>query len=86
MKTKQISFSPRDAANKKNSGTLDDYKKCPYCGQCSIPFKHGICVCGKAITEIYTVKDPEQFIKSNYSDFETTLTVVTQKGGQINYE
>ncbi|NND86592.1 MAG: hypothetical protein HKM23_04590 [Nitrosopumilus sp.] len=46
----------------------DDYKKCLQCGQELIPFKLGVCVCGKQIGNTQYVQNPERFAKSNYAN------------------
>ena len=45
----------------------EDSKTCPYCGQNTIPFKKGICVCGKQVGSITYIKEPKKFAKNNYS-------------------
>jgi len=45
---------------------VNDYKTCPYCGQDEIPFKKGVCKCGKQVGPIKYVKDPQKFARGNY--------------------
>jgi hypothetical protein len=43
-----------------------DYRACPECEQNKIPFKKGVCVCGKQLGQIQYVKSPETFARTNY--------------------
>jgi len=45
----------------------DDYKTCPYCGQNTIPFKMGVCICGRQVGKIQYVNDPKKYVKNYYS-------------------
>ena len=46
---------------------FQDYKACPLCGQNEIPFKKGVCPkCCCQIGDIQYVRDPQQYVKSNY--------------------
>lgn len=45
------------------------YKTCPYCGQNRIPFKLGVCICGKQVGKIQYVKNAEKFAKSQYYSY-----------------
>ena len=45
----------------------ENYKTCPNCGQDQIPFKLGICICGKQVGKIQYVKNSEIFAKNYYS-------------------
>ena len=45
----------------------EEYKKCPYCGQSKIPFKKGVCICGKQVGSIQYVNNPKSFAKRYYS-------------------
>lgn len=45
-------------------------KTCPYCGQSSIPFKQGVCICGKQVSEIQYVKNPKKFAKVQYYSYK----------------
>ena len=51
-------------------GNGDDYKNCPYCGQSKIPFKLGVCICGKQVGTIQYVNDTKKFVKNYYSYIE----------------
>ena len=51
------------------TGIFQDYKACPRCGQNELPFKKGICPkCSYQIGDIRYVKDPKEYVKSNYGD------------------
>lgn len=52
--------------------TEKEYKKCPYCGQSKIPFKLGVCVCGKQVGKIQYVKNAKNFAGSYYSYHKVT--------------
>ena len=52
----------------------DYYKECPYCGQNWIPFKKGVCICGKQVGNIRYVNKPEKFAKKYYSYIITPKT------------
>ena len=43
------------------------YKTCPYCGQGKIPFKLGVCVCGKQVGDIQYVDNSKSYAKHWYS-------------------
>ena len=43
-----------------------DYRACPECGQNKVPFKKGVCVCGKQVGSVQYVKSPETFARTNY--------------------
>ncbi len=49
----------------------DDYKICPNCGQGKIPFKKGVCICGKQIGKIQYIKNTQKFVKTNYSNVDS---------------
>lgn len=49
------------------TGMFQDYKACPRCGQNKIPFKKGVCPkCSQQVGCIQYVKDPQEYVKSNY--------------------
>ena len=53
------------------SGMFQDYKACPHCGQNEIPFKKGICArCRNQIGDVQYVKNPQEYIESNYGDIK----------------
>jgi len=53
------------------SGMFQDYKACPRCGQNKIPFKKGVCArCSSQIGGIQYVKDPQEYVKSNYGNIK----------------
>lgn len=64
MKTQNEKSEPRIIDNG------DDYKNCPYCGQSKIPFKLGVCICGKQVGTIQYVNDVKKFAKNYYSYIE----------------
>ena len=41
-------------------------KDCPFCGQGLIPFKLGVCFCGKQATNIHYVTNTQRFAKTYY--------------------
>ena len=43
------------------------WKTCPYCEQGVIPFKLGVCICGKHIGRIQYVKNVGSFAQNYYS-------------------
>ena len=51
------------------TGTEELCKTCPYCGQSKIPFKMGICICGKQVGNIQYVKNKEKFAKGQYYSY-----------------
>lgn len=55
--------------------TDQSHKTCPYCGQGRIPFKLGVCVCGKQVGKIQYVKNTEKFAKSQYYSYIGTPKV-----------
>ena len=52
----------------------DFYKECPYCGQNTIPFKKGVCICGGQVGNVQYVKNPEKFARNYYSYIGTAKT------------
>ncbi|MDH5417431.1 MAG: hypothetical protein OEW86_05495 [Nitrosopumilus sp.] len=51
------------------AGMFQDYKACPHCGQNEFPFKKGICSkCCKQIGDVQYVKDPKEYVESNYGN------------------
>ena len=47
--------------------TREYIKTCPYCGQSKIPFKMGICICGKQVGNIQYVNNTESFAANYYT-------------------
>jgi len=47
---------------------MENYKTCPRCGQEKIPFKLGVCICGRQMNSIQHVKNSQEFV-SNYDSF-----------------
>ena len=51
------------------TGTVENYRECPNCRQNELPFKKGICPkCSHQIGDIQYVKDPKEYVKSNYGN------------------
>ena len=50
-----------------------DYKSCHDCGQNTVPFKLGVCVCGHQVGQTQYVKDPEKFARTQYLRYDTAL-------------
>ena len=44
-----------------------NYKQCPYCGQSKVPFKMGVCVCGKQVGNITYINNAETYAKNWYN-------------------
>ena len=42
------------------------YKRCPYCRQGMVPFKMGVCICGKQVGNITFVNNAECYAKHWY--------------------
>jgi len=56
------------------TGMFQDYKACHRCGQNQIPFKKGVCPrCGKQVGDVQYVKDPREYVKSNYGNIKMGL-------------
>ena len=61
------------------TGMFQDYKACSFCGQNKIPFKKGVCPkCCNQIGDIQYVKDPKEYVKSNYSTLKMGIKEVYQ--------
>ena len=61
------------------AGMFQDYKACPQCGQNEFPFKKGVCPrCCKQIGEVQYVKDPQEYVESNYGDVKMGIREVYQ--------
>ena len=43
------------------------YKTCSYCGQGIIPFKMGVCICGRQVGKIQYIKNPKKYARNYYS-------------------
>lgn len=52
-----------------NDSYKDPYKTCPYCGQNRIPFKKGICICGKQVGDIVYVNNAAKIAKCQYYSY-----------------
>ncbi len=52
---------------KTNEKSDEDYKECPYCGQNQIPFKMGVCICGRQVGNIQYIRNTESFAKNYYT-------------------
>ena len=62
------------------TGMFQDYKACPKCGQNEIPFKKGICSkCCNQIGDIQYVKDPKEYVESNYGNIKMGIKEACQK-------
>ena len=70
MKQKQISQIEDSLNSEPSKNDGKPYKECPYCGQNQIPFKLGVCMCGKQVGNIQYVKDSRAFAKQWYSYIE----------------
>ena len=59
---------------------FQDYKACPHCGQNKLPFKKGICPkCCRQVDDIQYVKNPKEYVKSNYGNVKMDIWEVYQK-------
>ncbi len=45
---------------------MEDNKMCPHCGQRKIPFKMGVCICGKQVGKIQYIGNTEKYAKNYY--------------------
>ena len=52
-----------------DAGSNESYKTCPYCGQSYVPFKKGVCICGKQVGDITYVNDPTKFAMCQYYSY-----------------
>lgn len=58
---------------------FQDYKACPNCGQNDIPFKKGVCPrCGKQIGDVQYVRDPQEYVESNYGSIKMGIREIYQ--------
>ena len=58
---------------------FQDYKACTFCGQNEIPFKKGICPkCCNQVGDIQYVKDPKEYVESNYGNVKMGIKEVYQ--------
>lgn len=58
---------------------FQDYRACPHCGQNEIPFKKGVCPrCSRQIGYVQYVKDPQEYVESNYGDIKMGIKEVYQ--------
>lgn len=46
---------------------MENYKTYPRCGQEKIPFKLGVCICGRQVGTIQYVKDSQEFAANHDS-------------------
>ena len=61
------------------AGMFQDYKACPHCGQNEFPFKKGVCAkCGKQIGYVQYVKDPQEYVESNYGNVKVRIKEMYQ--------
>ena len=61
------------------TGMFQDYKACSHCGQNELPFKKGVCprYCNQ-VSDIQYVKNPREYIKSNYGDVKMGIMELYQ--------
>ena len=63
------------------SGMFQDYKACYFCGQNQIPFKKGVCPkCCNQVGDIQYVKDPREYVQSNYGAINVGEVALHAKG------
>ncbi|MGI9566970.1 MAG: hypothetical protein ACR2LL_08165, partial [Nitrosopumilus sp.] len=56
------------------TGIFQDYKSCSFCGQNQFPFKKGVCPkCYNQVGDIQYVKDPKEYVKSNYGNVKMRI-------------
>ena len=61
-------------------GMFQDYKSCSHCGQNEIPFKKGVCPkCCNHVSDIQYVKDPKEYVKSNYGNIKIGIKEICQE-------
>ena len=59
---------------------FQDYKACPYCEQNELPFKKGVCPkCCKMVGDIQYVRDPIEYVESNYGETKMGIREVYQR-------
>ena len=57
------------------TGMFQDYKSCSFCGQNQFPFKKGVCPkCCNQVGDIQYVKDPREYVQSNYGTINVKET------------
>ena len=58
---------------------FQDYKECSFCGQNQFPFKKGACPkCCNQVGDVQYVKNPKEYVKSNYSNLKMGIKEVYQ--------
>ena len=58
---------------------FQDYKACSHCGQNELPFKKGICPrCCNQVGDIQYVKNPREYVESNYDNIKTGIKEIYQ--------
>ena len=58
---------------------FQDYKACPHCGQNDLPFKKGVCPkCCMQIGDVQYVKDPIEYVESNYGNVKMDIKEIYQ--------
>lgn len=61
------------------TGMFQDYKACSNCGQNKLPFKKGVCPrCSCQIGSIQYVKDPQEYVASNYGSIKMGIREIYQ--------
>jgi len=59
------------------TGMFQDYKPCSFCGQNQFPFKKGVYPkCCNQVGDIQYVKDPKEYVKSNYDNVKMEIKEV----------
>lgn len=62
------------------AGMFQDYRACSHCGQNELPFKKGVCPrCGNQIGDVQYVKDPQEYVQSNYGDIKMDIEELYQE-------
>ena len=62
------------------TGMFQDYKACSQCGQNKLLFKKGICPkCSNQIGYVQYVKNPQEYVKSNYGDVKMGIRELYQE-------
>ena len=65
------------------AGMFQDYKACPHCGQNELPFKKGVCPrCCNQVRDVQYVKDPKEYVESNYGNVKVRIKEVYRGLGE----
>ena len=66
------------------AGMFQDYRACPHCGQNEIPFKKGVCPrCIKQVGDVQYVKNPIEYVESNYGDVKIRIKEVYRRSDEL---